>query len=218
MGLFNGIKSSYKKVEAAVVVKNLLDIQASAGTLTLQPETFANKLIQLVWDQKPDIFNGSFGQRPHKITVAASAIANGIYKLDKDSPNRDALVLSLGSILSEIETNRALYPLNNIDRTLIDAAIVVFGKVFEDYESPNVENKYTVNINSNHFEVWEEWLADFMHAAGEYNSQLEVDEKGRSLVDLVEHAPLKRAFRDGINPRIAAKEFASKFDASTFGQ
>ena len=86
MALFRGIKSTYKKSEAAVVVQNLLEHQAKAGLFNLDPASIATKLVAAAWKQKPDVFDGLFGQRPHKITVAAFAFANGMYLLKIINP------------------------------------------------------------------------------------------------------------------------------------
>jgi chromosome segregation ATPase len=112
MGLFSGIKSTYKKSEAAVVVQNLLEHQARVGLFDLDPAKSATNFTQLVWDSKPDVFNGKFGQRPHKIVVAASALANATQLFDRNDLNGDAVVISLGNILSEIEAN-GLTPYRN---------------------------------------------------------------------------------------------------------
>ena len=47
MGLFSGIKSRYKKSEAAVVVQKLLEHQANVGMCDLDPRKTANKLVEL---------------------------------------------------------------------------------------------------------------------------------------------------------------------------
>lgn len=59
MGLFSGIKNTYQKSIAAVVVQNLLEHQAKAGIFDGDPASVANKLVAEVWDHKPDIFNGT---------------------------------------------------------------------------------------------------------------------------------------------------------------
>ena len=129
MGLFNGIKSRYKKSEAAVIVQNLLEHQAGAGLLALDPAKLANKLVATVWDSKPDIFNGKFGQRPHKIAVAASALANGICLFEDANPNKNALVFSLSNILKELEINGGLYPFNSLDQQLINVAMSIIAEI-----------------------------------------------------------------------------------------
>ena len=129
MALFSGIKSILKKSESAVVVQNLLEIQAKAGFFDLDPAKVSNKLIETVWDGRPDIFDGKFGQRPHKITVAATALANGIELFEDGDLNRNALVLSLCNILSEIEVNGRLYPFNSLDNQLLEESMSIFADI-----------------------------------------------------------------------------------------
>lgn len=148
MGLLNGVTDIYKKGEAAVVVQNLLEHQARIGLLDVDPGKLANHLVSLVWDQSPDMFGGAFGQRPHKISVAVAALANGIDQFDEAESNRNALILSVGNILAELKTNGILYPLNGIDHTLIEAAASIFlgrSKDFQATASP--ERKATPSVS-----------------------------------------------------------------------
>jgi hypothetical protein len=141
MGLFSGIKSRYKKSEAAVIVQNLLENQAGAGLLALDPAKLANKLVATVWESKPDIFNGKFGQRPHKIAVAASALANGICLFEDSNPNKNALVFSLSNILEELGTNGGLYPFNSLDQQLIQGAMSVIAEIGNELSGSPVGNE-----------------------------------------------------------------------------
>ena len=126
MGLFSGVINTYKKSEAAVIVQNLLQIQADAGMLNLDPASFATTLVDEVWTEKPAIFRGKFGQRPFKISVAAAAFANGVSKYENDPLIRNSLIISLGKILSEIEVNGRLYPLNGLDEQLLETAMAIY--------------------------------------------------------------------------------------------
>jgi len=132
MGLFSGIKNNYKKSEAAVVVQNLLQMQFDAGMLDRDPASFATALVDAVWSDKPDIFNGNFGQRPFKISVAAIAIGMGIPQYSNGDATRNALVISLGNIFLELETNGRLYPLNSIDDQLLNAAMAIYTEATEE--------------------------------------------------------------------------------------
>jgi hypothetical protein len=140
MGLFNGIKSNYKKSEAAVVVQNLLQ---HYELFDLDPASMANKLVAAIWKEKPDVFSGKFGQRPHKLTVAAAALANGIYLFAKSDLNRNVLALSFGAILSDVEKNGRLYPLNSLDHQLLKAVASIFAETAS--EDPDVETRTSVD-------------------------------------------------------------------------
>lgn len=218
MGLFSGIKSTYKKSEAAVVVQNLLEHQANVGLFDLDPAKLANQLVVIVWDSKPDVFDGKFGQRPHKITVAASALANGIELFDEGDLNRNALVLSLGNILSELETNGRLYPLNSLDHQLLEVSMSIFAEIGQEFSESPLAGEIDEIMLESEYSSWEDWLHAFKVAAGKENSQLEPSEDGRSLIDFMEHEPLKRAYKDGVDPKSLARDFAAQFDITTFGR
>ena len=115
MGLFSGIKSNYKKAEAAVVVQNLLEHQQKFGFFDYSPKDFATKVVNDVWSEKPDIFNGKFGQRPHKISVAALSLAYAVDLLNNDYSNKSAVTLALSNLLSEVEVNGNFYGLNSTE-------------------------------------------------------------------------------------------------------
>lgn len=126
MGLFSGIKDNFKKSEAAVCVQNLLEQQQRIGYFTGNPANFANVIVQAAWDDRPDIFSGKFGQRPHKIAVTAVALSRALSLSREGDANRVALLACLGAALSEAHTNAGFYPFNNLDMTLIEAAGEVF--------------------------------------------------------------------------------------------
>lgn len=81
MGLFSGIKNTFKQSEAAVVVQSLLEHQASLGLYDGDPVRHATQIIDSVWRAKPDILNGNFGHRPHKISFAAFALAMTVKRM-----------------------------------------------------------------------------------------------------------------------------------------
>jgi len=218
MGLFSGIKSTYKKSEAAVVVQNLLEHQARVGLFDLDPAKSATTFTQLVWDSKPDVFNGKFGQRPHKIVVAASALANATQLFDRNDLNGDAVVISLGNILSEIEANGRLYPFNSLDDQLLEGAVATFVEISQELENSPLSGEIDKLSERSESLTWEEWLTEFKKEAGAINPQLKVDEKGMSLIDFMEHEQLQRAYRDGVNPKSVAADFADQFDITKFGQ
>lgn len=220
MGLFGGIKSTYKKSEAAVVVQNLLEIQSKVGLLDLDPAKLANKLVEAVWNSKPDVFDGKFGQRPHKLTVAACALAYGIEHFEDSDTNRNALILSLGNIISEFEKNGGLYPFNSLDHQLFDASMSIFAEIAREFsESPLAkEADHIMATASTQNSRWEEWFAVFKAEASRLNPQLQANEEGLSLIDLMEDEPLKRAYKDGVDPKSLASDFAAKFDITTFGR
>jgi hypothetical protein len=133
MAIFGGVTDLYKKSEAAVVVQNLLEHQSRAGMLDRHPGKFANALVRAAWQQLPDIFGGKFGQRPHKISTAATALALGA-QAESDLVTRSVLLVSLGVILTEIEKNGSFYPFSRMDEQLFQDAVEVFAHLSDQLD------------------------------------------------------------------------------------
>jgi len=127
MGLFGGIKSNWKKSEAAVIVQNQLEMVQKGWILdsSHDPSKLATLLVATAWDSMPDVFNGKFGQRPHKLSVAAIAFALGI-QTSNDDEYQSALLVALGNILSHIDVNGSFYPFNSTDERILLSASQVF--------------------------------------------------------------------------------------------
>lgn len=123
---FSIFKSLYIKSQSIVIIKNLLKIAVKEEIANLDPANTAYVLIENVWNSMPDVFNGKFGQQPHRITVAASALSNGLLNTPINHPSREALIFSLGTILSDLEKHGDLYPLNSLDKRLINESVEVF--------------------------------------------------------------------------------------------
>ena len=68
------------------------------------------------------------------------------------------------------------------------------------------------------YSCFEDWYAVFKRAAGQANSQLSVDADGGSMLDFMDHTPLKRAFRDKVEPKSLGIDFAKQYDFSSFGK
>jgi len=161
MGLLGGVKSRYKKSEAAVVVQKLLEHQTHVGMFDLDPAMVANRLVGNVWRTKPNIFDGKFGQRPHKITVAASALAYGIEMFDDGDTNRIALVLSLCRVLTEVETNGRLYPLNSLDNQLLEVSAEIFSEISKKISESPLAQEIDKFMDSSESATWESWYKIF---------------------------------------------------------
>lgn len=214
MGLFSGLKDTYRKSEAAVVVQNLLAIQAKAGLLEVDPAKLANLLVATVWDAKPDVFSGKFDQRPYKITVAASALAYALVEREEHDPIRGALLISLGNILSELEVNGRLYPLTSLDHQLLEGAASIFrSEAGIDSKRGEPATQYGHNHTS-----FESWYEAYTKGVAETQPALAPDKDGKSLLEFMETEPLKRAFKDNVDPVWLGREFGKDFDLRTFGR
>ncbi|WP_347140959.1 hypothetical protein [Paracoccus sp. SSK6] len=216
MGLFRSVKNTFKKSEAAVVVQNLLEIQSKIGMLDINPATTANQLINAVWSESPHLFDGRFGQRPHKLSIAAVAFARAISRLSDDDPLTLSFMMALGKIMNEVSVNGRLYPFNSVDEQLLDKALGVFTSVSNRFEQSPLGQE--VNHLLSHGKLtWEEWISQYKDEAGKHNPGLATNEKGFSLIDMMDDEPLRRAFRDGIEPKGLGRKFALQFDPLKMG-
>lgn len=216
MGLFRSVKNTYKKSEAAVVVQNLLEIQANTGMLDIDPATAANQLVRSVWSESPHLFDGRFGQRPHKLSIAAVAFSRAITHLSDDDPLILSFMMALGKIMGEVSANGRLYPFNSVDEQLLDKALGVFTSVSKQFEQSPLGQEIN-HLLSQEKLTWEEWISQYKDEAGKHNLGLATNEKGFSLIDMMDDEPLRRAFRDGVEPKDLGRKFALQFDPLKMG-
>jgi hypothetical protein len=126
MGFINSVRTRYRMSQAAVAVQNLLEPHAKIGMLERDPALLANRLVADIWAENPDVFEGKFGQRPHKIAVAAIALANGVRIFSDDLALRNTFVIALGEIIKELNANAGLHLFNSLDHDLLNRAIDEF--------------------------------------------------------------------------------------------
>lgn len=137
MGIFAGTRNTFRKAEAATVVQRLLENQARIGLFDFRPGPFANELVRAVWSQAPHVFDGSRGATPHKVSVAAAALANGAETLvwrNAQDPNACILVICLGQIMQDVEQNEYLYPFNRLDEHLLSHAAGTLASLVDSLE------------------------------------------------------------------------------------
>jgi hypothetical protein len=230
--MFNNIKDTYKKSEASVVIQNLLKTQIDAGIFKLQSlsaDDLAAILVLQGWDVNPELLGGRFGTRPHKLLVAIFAVAVVIVASETGSSSRPkwtierspefqhACINIFGTLMNEIEKNGRIYNFNETDAAVLEiskkAASPILDKFFDekgddDWDDPSI--KYTEDEYT-----WDEWYEAFVISACSVNrTGLKRGENGSSLIDYLEHEPLKRAHRDGICPVDHGTYFAKQFDVS----
>ena len=142
MGLFGSIKTKWKMSEAAVVVEKLLERQVQWGWVELDPLTTANKLVHCVWMENPKLYSGGFGQRPHRLTIAAVALARGIQIIPEGDKVLATYAFALGEVISAYDANGSLYRLSEMDHTLMANAIKVY-----EIQTKKVENDNSQLLN-----------------------------------------------------------------------
>jgi len=208
--MFRGIKNTYKKSEAAVIVENLLQLRKTEGAFYGDPASEANNLIKFVYEKNPERFNGNRGLRPHKLTFAAQALANALKEAPENSRNTLVFMACLEQVLQEVEKNQVLYPFNQLDEFLLREALNIFEEKAALYnKSP--AGKEMNDLLGIVYPTWDEWYAAFKIGAGEVKETLP------PLIDFMDHAPLKMGFKDGADPMSLGREFAEGFDVTKFG-
>lgn len=130
MGFFSAVKDAYKKSEAAVIVQNLIEENNRVVWFEENgnPAQFANTLVGRAWDAMPDVLSGKFGQRPHKLSIAAVALSRYIESLGLEHQSSVPLVFALGKILQQVQVNEAFFGFNSTDVHLLAEASNVFHK------------------------------------------------------------------------------------------
>lgn len=215
MGLFRNIKNQFRKSEAAIIVQNLLEMHTKIGLLDGDVAVIANKIVEAVWQDSSHLLDGRFGRRPHKLALATAALHFAIEVRPENDPVRQASVISLGNIINEISTNGALYPFSELDWRLFEAATACLAEALAPY-SDLAEASGSDGVPFDEDE-WEKWYTRYKEGAAEINAGLAPNEDGVSLLDLMEDEPLKRAFRDGVEPRQLGRQFAEQFDPLKMG-
>lgn len=124
--MFGRILSNYHLSAAAVVVQNLLEIHGSGGAIARNAGTIANKLVGGVYNGDPALFDGKRGKRPHKLSLAAMALANGVKVMSNDAEGRSCFHLSLGTLLLQLASNPQDYALSGNDHFLLGLAEEVY--------------------------------------------------------------------------------------------
>ncbi|MBW6453784.1 MAG: hypothetical protein K0A92_08405 [Methyloprofundus sp.] len=129
MGILGSVKSNFKKSEAAVIIQKLLEMQAGLGTFVGNPAKSATLIIANAWNNKPDIFNGKFGQRPHKMSAAATAFAIAIEEMSPENPHYLPIIFAFSRLIEDYELNGELYPFSSMDIKLLNSARQTFIQV-----------------------------------------------------------------------------------------
>jgi hypothetical protein len=216
MGFFKGIKDNYKKSEAAVVIQNLLEEASRMDMFPGNAAKTANLLVGGAWDELGEVLDGRRGLRPHKIAVAAISIARAIELEDANkafSPSH-TLAFCLSKILAEVGQNGVLYPLNPLDMKLLNMAGETFSQFASATESSPIGQEVSDLMGRNTV-TWEEWYEVYKAEAVAANPALQ-HENGLCILDFLEDEPLRRAHRDGLDPKRLGREHAVVYSTPEF--
>lgn len=129
------VKTSYGKDEAAAIIRKLLESQIRVGPGKDDPAKLANRLVDRVWQEQEALLRCLPEQSPHKMAVAAFALAHGSQWLPESELSLGTATIALGNVLAEIELNES-YRLNSLDERLIEAAQSTFAEMLDRFNNP----------------------------------------------------------------------------------
>jgi hypothetical protein len=75
--MFGALVARLQLSQAAVVAQNLLEVHGAGSEVAPIAGQLANKLVQKVYVERPAVFQGREVVRPHKLSLAAAALAWG---------------------------------------------------------------------------------------------------------------------------------------------
>lgn len=120
--MFGAMVTTAKLSQAAVVAQNLLEMHGASTEIAPIAGQMANKLVQKVFDERPKLFEGKEGRRPHKLSTAAAALAWGVKFMGEHPAAQQAMFLALGTVLLEVSGKPHLYALSSNDHMLLELA------------------------------------------------------------------------------------------------
>ena len=124
--MFAGLYSNYRLSAAAVVVQNLLERHGRGSAVARDAAGIASKLVAHVYADDPELFDGKRGKRPHKLSLAAVALAQGVMASKRERDSQLSYHLSLGTVLLEITGKPQDYALSGNDHMLLELAQEVY--------------------------------------------------------------------------------------------
>nr|WP_321266891.1 hypothetical protein [uncultured Sulfurimonas sp.] len=134
MSFFSKILGTDLKSNSITITTNLLRHQVEYGFMNDDPRTIATQLVNNVWTNAPDVFEGKFGQSPFKLTVAIYALVKG-YELYPKGATKDAILISIGNAFAEVQMNGAKYPLNSLDQELLQEADTICVNIMKEVQA-----------------------------------------------------------------------------------
>ena len=114
--------TSLRLSQAAVVVQDLLSEYSAHTEVQGYEAEVANKLVQKAHDDQPLLFQGKLGKRPHKMSLAATALGLGVARMKHRPESHRVLTLALGSLLLEVTGKPGAHALTSHDHSLLELA------------------------------------------------------------------------------------------------
>lgn len=216
MGLLKFAKVVKHKMAAAVVMKDYLNHEFIRGNLKTDPVNITQIMLDKTWKTMPDVFNGSFGQFPHKLAVVSLALTSHVNSAKKRNEDWLGVFCAARNVMDEVYTNKVFYNFSEVDELLIQKSIENLTEAAEKLSEGKLKRECETDNKSVGFNSWQEWIDIFKLRCSEINIQLELDENNGSFVDYMDQTPLRQAYNEGIDPVEIADDFAPSFNLQDF--
>jgi hypothetical protein len=131
--MFGKMKALGLKTAAATTVQVTLRESYRVAGFPESPGAMASAVVGRLLDQAPHLFTDSGHPRPHKLSIAALALAFGNKpELLPSVPYRMAFWAALRMVLEEIKVNGYEYPFHHLDMELIGKAGETYNTLTEE--------------------------------------------------------------------------------------
>ncbi len=144
MDLVRSLADRNKKIDAATVLQKLLQQQVVQGHFHMDPAGSSHRMVELTWRERADLFSGQFGHRPHLLTLAACALADGCDRYEMGERNQLGIFNALHALVEDLEINGRRYRLTKVDTLLLDDALLAYNRLsrrFSDSATTSLEDR-----------------------------------------------------------------------------
>ncbi len=205
MVFFKKFRSNYKRAEVQIIIRTCFEKQQNIGRFPGDPGLYADHIVNYIWGIKGAQFDGEMGYaRPNKFSIASFVLSEALKMGLVESRYISACLFSLGELIDEVHGFEFLDMAFRLEAS----------NVFNEFtaETSGAADKPTPNPQKHTYEDWESWYTAYKTEAHLQNAALVGQDGELSFIDMMDIEPLKRAFRDGVEPQGIAKEFAQQFD------
>ena len=121
MGFIRFFSETKRKTDAALLVQNIIARNAQLIAPELDAPKLANRMVAEVWDDATALFDGRMGVKPHKIALAAAALAHALEHRRLTFEVEFAAINGIAAILRAADSVRTSRELSKIDHTILQA-------------------------------------------------------------------------------------------------
>lgn len=127
MALFKALSTRFRMSQAAAIIEGLLELQARQGLLFEENAArLAGLLVHKIQTTMPEFFDGTHGPMPHKLTIAAVAMADGMSSFQASRELKNSLLIALAEVFKDVERNGRTYGFSAFDNQLLEASLKNF--------------------------------------------------------------------------------------------